>query len=102
MRALKVLVVALGVVLVLGIVALGFGIAWQIHHPRSAATATVRAAIAPNGTPRAVALPPGARIIAAQSDGDRVMVRLALSDGGEELLLLDWRSGATLAALTLK
>jgi hypothetical protein len=102
MRALKILVVAMGAMLLVGIVALGFGIAWRVHHPRTVATATVRAAIAPNGTPRGVTLPPGARIVAVQSDGDRVMVRLALSDCGEELLLLDWRSGATLAALTLK
>lgn len=102
MRALKILVVAMGVLLVFGIVALGFGIAYRVHHPRNAGTAAIHAPIAPTAMPRAVALPPGARIVSAQSEGDRVMVRLALADGSEELLLLDWRSGATLAALTLK
>lgn len=102
MRALKILVVAMGVMLVAGIVALGFGIAYRIHHPQTASSATVHAPIAPHGMPRAVTLPSGARVISTQSDGDRVMVRLALADGGEELLLLDWRSGATLGALTLK
>jgi hypothetical protein len=102
MRALKILVVAMGVLLVIGIVGLGYGIAYRMHHPRAAAPASPRLAIAPHGTPHAVPLPAGATILSAQSDGDRVLVRLALTGGGEELLLLDWRTGAVLSALTLK
>ncbi|HXE17155.1 MAG TPA: hypothetical protein VN632_07990 [Stellaceae bacterium] len=101
MRALKILVIAMGVLLVAGVAALGVGIAWRLHHPRIA-TASPRTVIAPAGMPRSVVLPTGAKLIAAQNDGDRVMLRLSLAEGGEELMLVDWKTGAVLSTLNLK
>lgn len=59
--------------------------------------------IAPlSGATRLVTLPAGAKILSAQSDGNRVMVQLGLPDGSERLLLLDWKTGAILSTLNLK
>lgn len=100
MRALKILVIAMGVLLIAGIAALGVGIAWRMHHPRTR-TAATQSVVVPN-LPRQVALPTGAKLLAAQSDGDRVMLRLMLADGGEELMLVEWKTGAVLSRLNLK
>jgi hypothetical protein len=102
MRALKIIVVAMGVMLVVGVVALGFGIAYRVNHPRGTASPPPRSVIPPIGMPRTVTLPSGAKILGVQSDGDRVMVRLGLANGGEELILVDWKTGATLSILELK
>jgi len=102
MQALKILVVALGVLLIAGVVALAVGIAYRLNHGRETPSPAA-ARLAPHGgAPRFVALPAGARILGTQSDGDRVMVRLGLADGGERLMLLDWNTGAVLATLNLK
>lgn len=102
MRALKIIVVVMGVMLVVGVVALGVGIAYRVNHRPPATPTAMRTIVPPRGVPRSVALPTGAKILDARSDGDRVMVRLGLADGGEQLLLLDWQTGATLATLNLK
>jgi hypothetical protein len=102
MRALKIIVVVMGVMLVVGVAALGVGIAYRINHRQAATPTTMRTVTPPNGVPRSVALPSGAKILAVQSDGGRVMVRLGLAEGGEQLMLLDWQTGATLATLNLK
>lgn len=104
MRALKTLVYVMGVMLVVGFIALVVTIAYRLKHASTQAPTitAMHTVMPPNSVPHSVALPVGAKIIAAQSDGDRVMVRLGLADGSEELLLLDWKSGATLATLTLK
>jgi hypothetical protein len=102
MRALKILVVVMGVMLIAGIVALGVGISYRVNHRAAPALLAVPTAIPPHGMPRSVELPAGAKILGVQSDGDRVMVRLGLTDGGEELMLLDWRTGARLATFDLR
>ncbi len=102
MRALKVLVYGMGVVLIVGVILLVVTIAYRIKHRSVEVPMAMQAVIPPNGKPRSVALPTGAKIVAAQTDGDRVMVRLGLADGSEELLLLDWKTGNTLATLNLK
>jgi hypothetical protein len=92
----------MGVMLVAGVAALGVGIAYRVNHRPAATPTTMRTVVPPNGAPRSVALPAGAKILAVQSDGERVMIRLGLADGGEQLMLLDWRTGVTLATLNLK
>jgi hypothetical protein len=102
MQALKILVVVLGLFLIAGVVALGVGIAYRLNH-RDLSPSPVTARTVPlSGATRLVTLPAGAKIITAQSDGDRVMVRLGLSDGTERLMLLDWKTGAILSTLNLK
>lgn len=102
MRALKILVYGMGVVLIVGVIVLVVTIAYRLKHRSTEAPMATQTVIPPNGKPRPVPLPTGAKIVAAQSDGDRVMVRLDLADGTEELLLLDWKTGNTLATLNLK
>jgi hypothetical protein len=92
----------MGVMLVGGVIALGIAIAYRVkHHPPTAPTA-VHVSIPPNGLARSVPLPEGAKILGVQSDGDRVMVRLGFADGREQLILLDWKTGAKLSTLELK
>jgi hypothetical protein len=102
MRALKILVYGMGVILVVGVIVLIVAIAYRLKHPRVATTSAAHTLASANGVPHAISLPVGAKIVAVQNDGDRVMVRLGLSDGGEELMLLDWKTGATLGIINLK
>lgn len=102
MRALKTLVYSMGVILVVGVIVLVITIAYRLKHPHAEATPIPRSTIQPNGVPHIVALPSGAKILTVQNDGDRVMVRLSLGDGSEELMLLDWKTGTTLGIINLK
>lgn len=102
MQALRILVVVLGLLLIVGVAALGVGIAYRVNHPRLEPSATMERIAPLSGATRLVTLPAGAKILSAQSDGNRVMVQLGLPDGSERLLLLDWKTGAILSTLNLK
>jgi hypothetical protein len=108
MRALKVLVIVMGVLLVAGIVALGFGVQYRINHPRQATTGSLAIAgpaVGPAGAPNAMTLdlPPGARVVGAEASGDRLVVRVELAaGGGEELLIVNLATGAPIATVTLR
>jgi hypothetical protein len=98
MRALKILVVVMGVMLVGGTAAL---IAAIIDRA-SRHTPTTSAPPAPRGFEHAaVALPPGARVVTAELAGDRILVRLARAEGGEALIIIDAKSGAQLGTIDL-
>lgn len=103
-RALRILVYAMGVMLVGGVIALGItiAIAYRVKHHVATGPVTAHTAIAPNGPINSLHLPTGTKILGVQSDGDRVMVRVALADGGEQLILLDWKTGARLSTLEIK
>lgn len=88
MRSLKLLVIVMGVLLVGGSVALVAAIIGRLARPPAAPPA------AATGAPLHATLPAGARIVSAELSGDRVLVRIALADGSEELLLYDARTGA--------
>ncbi len=98
MRALKVLVVVMGVLLVGGTVALVFAVIDRARH-RLAEPQPVAA-----GHPFAstIDLPPGARVIGTQEAGERLIVRVALAEGGEVLILIDPRSGMRLGTIELR
>jgi hypothetical protein len=102
MRGLKILVIVMGVMLVVGTAVLGFAIAYRLNHPRRTTPPAASSIVPANGMPRTVMLPSGAKILAVQSDGDRVMIRLGLADGGEELMLVDWQTGKRLSTIDLK
>lgn len=106
MRALKVLVIVMGVLLVAGIVALGFAVQYRLNHPRPAPAGSPAAApaIGPVGTPSAMTLdlPPGARVVGAEASGDRLVVRVELASGGEELIIVNLATGAPVATVTLR
>lgn len=97
MRALKVLVVLMGVLLVGGPAALVALIITRAGEPAAPAPP------ARSGLERAVIdLPEGARVLSAEAAGDRLVVRIALAQGGEELILIDAKSGARLGTIELR
>ena len=102
MRSLKVLVIVLGLLLVAGIVALGFAVQYRLSHPRPATGAAP--AIGPAGAPSATTLdlPPGARVVGAEASGDRLVVRIELAGGGEELVVVNLATGTPIATVTLR
>jgi hypothetical protein len=100
MRSLKVLVIAMGVILIGGMAALVVAVSGRIEARRVASGAPTAATSA---APHRLSLPAGARILGTELAGDRLLVRVALAEGGEELWLIDARSGtlvATVAAST--
>ena len=102
MRALKVLVIAMGVLLVAGVIALGFAVQYRLNHPRAAPTAN--SGIGPAGAPSALTLdlPQGARVVGAEASGDRLVVRVELAGGSEELIIVNLVTGAPVATVTLR
>lgn len=96
MQGLKILVVVLGVLLVLGSAALVAGIVYKVNR-RPVPVATMDHEIETT-----IALPAGAQIAATDISGDRLVVRVALADGGAKLILFDLRSGSRLATVDLK
>jgi hypothetical protein len=103
MRALKVLVIVMGVLLVAGIVALGFAVQYRLTHSRQA-PAAVGPAIGSAGAANAMTLdlPQGARVVGAEASGDRLVVRVELAGGSEELIIVNLVTGAPVATVTLR
>lgn len=95
MQGLKILVVVMGVLLVLGTAALVVGIVYKVNHRTAPALASSTIG------PTSIALPLGARIEATELSGDRLVVRVALADGGVELIVFDLRNGARLTTIDL-
>ncbi len=100
MRALKVLVVIMGVLLVGGTVVL---VAAIIDRARHRLTEPSALAWTGRGFDRTVIdLPPGAHVIATGAAGDRLVVRVGLADGGEMLVLIDPRNGERVGTVELR
>jgi hypothetical protein len=91
MRALKTLVVVMGIMLIGGFAALVAVIAGRLSHnsaPRSFATA--------------IDIPPGARIEAMAAGVDRLVLDIILPEGGRQLLVIDLTTGAHLGIVELR
>jgi hypothetical protein len=100
MRALKLLVIVMGVLLVGGTAAL---IAAIIDRASRRAAMPAPALSSGRGFDHAsVDLPEGAHVLGVEIAGERLVLRVALAHGGEELVLLDARSGAHLGTIELK
>jgi hypothetical protein len=95
MRALKVLVAVMGVLLLGGTVALVALVVARVQR------GPAPAAVAPGPRHVEALLPAGGHIVATELAGDRLLVRVALADGTERLLLFDARTGAAVAVLDL-
>ncbi len=98
MRALKVLVVVMGVLLVVGTIGLVLAVMNRANHPVAATPAPVVTA----GTNSTIDLPAGAKVIGTELSGDRVLIRLSLADGGEQLLTVNTATGARVGTITLR
>ena len=100
MRALKILVIVMGVMLVGGFVALIISIAYMAKHKDT--TVPVPAATrAPYAAP-AIELPAGARIEAMALGADRLVLNIITPDGNRELLVLDLASGRRRGTIPLR
>jgi hypothetical protein len=91
MRALKTLVVVMGIMLIGGFAALVAVIAGRLSHnnaQRSFATA--------------IDIPPGARIEAMAAGVDRLVLDIILPEGGRQLLVIDPTNGARLGTIELR
>jgi Family of unknown function (DUF6476) len=91
MRALKVLVVVMGVALVAGTAALVAALVLRAERGGVGAVASTG--------PLHAALPAGSRILGSELQGDRLVIHVALASGGEALYLFDARSGAAVAVI---
>lgn len=96
MRGLKILVIVLGILLVAGALAVVGGIIYRGRHPLPARAG----GHGPFET--AVTLPAGARLLGAETSGERLLLRLGLAAGGERILIFDLGSGARIGTLELR
>jgi Family of unknown function (DUF6476) len=95
-RALKIAVIVMGVMLIVGTVVLIGAIAMRVSH-KPAAPAMPRIFTAP-----AIDLPAGARIEAMTAGPDRLVIDLLLADGTRQLLILDLATGQQLGSIPLR
>ena len=95
LRFLKILVVAMGVLLVGGFVALVVTIAMRVSH-RTALPVAGTAFTAPP-----IALPRGAKIEAMSTGPDRITLDILLADGTRQLLVIDLQTGRLLGTIPL-
>jgi hypothetical protein len=100
MRALKILVVVMGVALLAGLAVvvvtiihrasrLGTSVATTVEPARAFGSATVR-------------LPQGASVLEMRGVGSRLVLRLLRADGGQALLVLDPDTGNALGTIELR
>jgi len=92
MRALKLLVIFLGLLLVVGVAALAVGVVYRMqrlptHQPAALASR--------------IELPPGAKLGTTEVANGRLVVRIDLPGGGGEILLFDLASGARLGTIEI-
>jgi hypothetical protein len=95
MRALKIAVVVMGIMLVVGFATLVAVIAGRISRggPRPTATGAF--------TSQPIEIPPGARIEAMTAGPDRLILGLALPEGDRKLVVIDLATGARLGTIDL-
>jgi hypothetical protein len=89
MAALKLLVVVMGGLIVVGVGVLIYAMAVRFEAPRA------------NYADAKLALPAGARVIDMTASGDRLVLRVALPDATERLLVVDLVRGRQIGALEL-
>jgi hypothetical protein len=92
-RALKILVVVMGVMLVAGVAILVATIAMRTSQPRLGE--------GPLST-SPIELPAGAHIEAMSIGGDRLVIAIVLPDGNRQLHVLDLVRGRTLGVIPLR
>lgn len=95
MRGLKILVVVMGIMLMVGFTILLGAIAGRVSRngPSSGAVRQVSAA--------AIDIPRGARIEAMTAETDRLILALALPEGGQQILIIDLATGTRVGAIDL-
>ncbi|HVA15364.1 MAG TPA: hypothetical protein VNF99_19090, partial [Stellaceae bacterium] len=78
-----------------GIVALGVAVEYRLRHPPPAPVA--------KGPPvETVDLPDGARVVGAEATGDRLVVRIELAEGSQELIVVNLATGLPVSTVILR
>jgi hypothetical protein len=95
MRALKILVVVMGVMILAGVAALGVVIAGRLSRGGAGTTSQPFAA-------SPIELPAGARIETMSTSADRLVIDLVLPDGNRRLVIIDLATGRLLGAIPLR
>jgi hypothetical protein len=95
MRALKILVIVMGILLVGGFAALIVAIAARVSHRSPPPPAP------PKAFARQIEIPRGARIEAMTVGSDRLVLDLALPEGDRQLVIVDLATGARLGTIDL-
>ena len=93
MRALKILVVGMGVVLIGGVALLVAVVIGRLSHgdsPRRPFAATT------------IEIPRGARIAAMTAGTDRLVLELVIPEGGHQLVVVDLATGSRLGTIELR
>ena len=93
MRALKALVIGMGVLIVIGVVVLVYAIIDRAGKTNGLETMAAQSQID---------LPAGAQIVETSIGDGRIVVRLSLADGSQRLLLIDADTGGRIGAVNLK
>ena len=105
MRALKILVVVMGILLIGGFATLIAVIAHRFKQQPEATAVTAAPTPATAAVPftaSPVELPAGSRLEAMAVGADRLVLHMMLSDGNRELLVIDLASGRRLGTIPLR
>ena len=94
MRALKALVVIMGIMILIGVAALIAAIAGRLARPAPEAARPYVAA--------PIELPRGARVEAMAAGPDRLVLDLVLPEGERQLLILDLATGRRMVVIELR
>jgi hypothetical protein len=93
-RALKILVAVMGVMLVAGVVVLVVTLAARFAHRTSPPPAAFTAS--------PITLPQGAKIERMSTGPDRIVLAVGLADGGTELVVIDLATGRLMGIVPLR
>jgi uncharacterized protein DUF6476 len=96
LRALKILVTVMGVMLVGGVAALAVGIAARVAHRPPPALPAEPVTAPP------ITLPHGASIERMSTGPDRIVLEVLLADGSAELVVIDLATGRLVGIFPLK
>ncbi len=91
-------------VMVLGLIAVFAAIVYKISDDEADGSADTGAAAAlatAQSATQPVYLPAGAKVLQTDLDGTRMLVRISLAGGGEEIIVVDLASGQVLARRAL-
>jgi hypothetical protein len=102
-RALKILVVVMGVMLVVGFAALVAVIASRLaHRAPNAAAVGASAAGAPPFSAGPIDIPAGGRVETIGVGSDRMVIDVVLADGTRQLMIVDLATGRQLGLIPLR
>lgn len=107
LRALKFLVIAMGVVIVIGtgvvVITIFLRAGAKLADDGLAGQATVPGTVVSTGFgTRTLEVPRGSRIVSMVAEGDRLIVRLEGAGGGRQILILDTMTGARLGTFEVR